>query len=241
MMPTAPSISILVACRNEEENIETCLASVIAAIPDAEVLVIDGGTDRTAELARAMAETHPLIRVLPNPDDRGKGHAIQFGIREARADVMAQFDADLQFEATDLPALVAPLLEGTVDLCIGSRALPGAQREESNIEKSRDWGNALLSAWVSLLVGRRVSDVTTGMKAWTRTAIETIGFKDTAYSYEAELIVRAFRRKLRLIEMPVRYRSRERGESMHRSTLALARAGATIALKSLAARFDRMR
>jgi glycosyltransferase involved in cell wall biosynthesis len=231
-----PSATILIACRNEEDNIGLCLESVAAALPEAEILVIDGGHDRTGEQVVRLAGKNPRIRYIPHAPDRGKGHAIRDGIALARSPVMAQFDADLQFEAADLPALLAPVQTGECDLCIGSRFLPGSIWEDSRPSLCRDFGNRALSGWVSLLTGRRATDVTTGMKAWSRAAIDRIDFRDETYSYEAEIVVRAARLGLRIREIPVRYASRTQGVSMHRNRFALAKAGGIIALKSLRAR-----
>ncbi len=234
-----PAISILIACRNEEDNILPCLESVLAALPDAEILVIDGGRDRTGDRAETLAQRHPQIRVIRHAHDQGKGHAIQTGVAQARGDVMAQFDADLQFRAADVPTLLAPVQAGLCDVCVGSRFLPDAAWTTARPSVCRDFGNRLLARWVTLLTGRRFSDVTSGMKAWSRAAILRIDFRDKAYSYEVEMLVRAARLGLRIREIPVHYASRTAGVSMHHNLLALAKAGGVIAWKSLQARFRR--
>lgn len=225
-----PPASILIACRNEEDNIGPCLDAVLRAMPDAEILVVAGGTDRTAERAETWAQEHPRIHVVRHAPDRGKGHAIRDGLALARADAIAQFDADRQFDAADLPALLAPIQAGRCDLCIGSRFL-GSSESSARPSFCRDFGNRLLAVWVSLLTGRKTTDVTTGMKAWSRSAIAKIDFRDDAYSYEAEIVVRAAKLGLRIQEIPVRHAERESGISMHRNELQLAKAGLTIAAK----------
>lgn len=235
-----PEIAILIACSNEEATIIPCLEAVQTAMPSAEILVMAGGTDRTAEHAEKLAAQHSLIRVVRHIPDHGKGHAIRDAIALARAPVMAQFDADLQFDAADLPALLAPVQAGQLDVCIGSRALRGSVAVgHSSIW--REVGNRFLALWVTALTGQRVTDVTTGMKAWHRAAMAQIDFRDEAYSYEVEIVVRAIRLGLRLGEIPVRYHQRQAGHSMHRHTGALARAGAVIAWKSMRARFRQAR
>jgi glycosyltransferase involved in cell wall biosynthesis len=123
-----PSISVIISCFNEEENIEQCVRSVAMAMPESEILVVHGGTDRTAEIANSLKAEIPAIRVVRNENDRGKGHAIRKGIDSATHDIMVQFDADNQFFATDLPALVDPILAGRADVTLGSRFLPSADR-----------------------------------------------------------------------------------------------------------------
>ncbi len=232
-----PDISILIACRNEEDNVERCIREVARVLPQAEILIIDGGTDRTFAIAESLQGGFPGVRPIRNTGDRGKGHAIRTGISAASAPIMAQFDCDLQFFADDLPAVLGPVLRGECDLTLGSRFRAGSDRSAYQPLFFRDAGNRLLSGFISLLAGRRITDATAGIKAWTRDAIRQIDFRDDRYSYEAELIVRAAKRGLRIAEVPVRYASRTAGASMHRNTWKVIQAGLVIMAKSLAARF----
>ncbi len=200
-------------------------------MPDAEIVVVHGGNDRTLEIARCMSAEFPQVVPVRNENDRGKGHGIKTGIARASATIMAQFDADLQFFATDLPALVQPLLSGQADVCLGSRFLPSSDRAAYKPSFFRDMGNRLLAGYVSLLIGQKVTDVTAGMKSWTRSAIQTIDFRDDVYSYEAEIVVRAGLTRQRIIEIPVFYASRSEGESMHRGNAAVIKAGLVIIVK----------
>ncbi|MBU1694084.1 MAG: glycosyltransferase family 2 protein [Verrucomicrobia bacterium] len=231
-----PEVSLLVSCRNEEANIERCIREVARVLPAAEILIIDGGTDRTIEIARTLQQEFPGVVPIKNIGDRGKGHAIKTGIARASAPVMAQFDCDLQFFADDLPALLSPVVSGAYDLALGSRFLQGSDRSAYRSVFFRDAGNRLLSLFISLLIGRRVTDVTAGVKAWTRDAIRQIDFRDDRYSYEAEMVVRAASLRLRFCEIPVRYADRAAGVSMHRNSAAVIKAGAVIMAKALQAR-----
>ncbi len=232
---TGEGISIIIACRNEQELIARCIGDVRAALPGAEILVVDGGTDRTFDIAAEMAQNDPLIRPIRNVGDRGKGHAIKTGIANASRHVMAQFDADLQFFAADLPKLLEPVVKGDCDVCVGSRFLADSSRDGYESIATRDLGNRVLALLASILAGQRRTDVTSGMKAWTREAINEIDFRDDAYSYEVEMIVRAGRLKLRVRDIPVEYASRTAGVSMHKNSLAVAKAGMVIVAKSIAA------
>lgn len=233
-MNTAKGVSVIVSCFNEEKTIERCIRAVAAAMPAAEIVVVHGGNDRTLEIAQALRKEFPAVVPVRNENDRGKGHGIKTGIAHASAEIIAQFDADLQFFATDLPALVQPLLDGECDVCLGSRFLPASNRAAYKPSLYRDLGNRALATYLSLLIGSKVTDVTAGVKAWTRGAIERIAFRDDAYSYEAEIVLRAGLLGLRLKEIPVSYSSRHEGASMHADNLAVAKAGAVIIFKCLA-------
>ena len=236
-MKAYPKVTIVISCFNEEANIEKCIRSVASAMPESEILVVHGGTDRTSEIANRLKTEISAVRVVRNENDRGKGHAIRKGIECATHDVMAQFDADNQFFATDLPALVDPILEGRADVTLGSRFLPSADRSAYKPSFFRDYGNRTLSAYVGLLCGKKVTDVTAGVKAWTRKAIQAIDLTDDKYSYEAEIVVRAAVKKLRILELPVKYASRVEGISMHTSSLKVIIAGFTIIKNCVSYRF----
>lgn len=232
-----PETSILISCRNEEANVENCIREVARVLPRSEILIIDGGTDRTFEIAESLRGEFPTVRPIRNIGDRGKGHAIKTGLATATAPVMAQFDCDLQFFADDLPAVLAPVLRHECDLALGSRFLKDSDRSAYQPMFFRDAGNRLLSAVISLLSGQRITDATAGIKAWTRDAMEQIDFRDDRYSYEAEMIVRAACLGLRIRDVPVRYASRTAGASMHTNSWKVIQAGFVIMAKALAARW----
>lgn len=209
-----PDLSIIVAARNEDATIGACLGRLLAVYPEgAEVLVVDGGCDGTGDIVRAIAAEHPQVRYLPNPDDRGKGHAIRVGIDAARAPVMAQIDADLQFFPEDLPALFAPIEEGRADVVLGSRFLPGTTRSADSTPGLRGLGNRAVSAWASLLFRQRMTDVLAGMKAWTREAADAIDLRTPGFSYEIEIPARALLADLRVVDVSVCTAAREAGVS----------------------------
>lgn len=230
--------TIIISTFNEEDTIEECLSRVSAVAPSAEIILIHGGRDKTAAVARKWAQAHPeKIRVIKNYGDCGKGHAIKMGISLARHPVMAQFDGDLQFVPEDIPRMVAPLMKGEADLVIGSRFIEGVDRSGYQSSFFRDIGNTFLNRFVSLLAGQKVTDVTTGMKAWTEKAIWDSQFRDNRFVYEMEIVMRCARKGCRILQIPVTYASRQGGASGHgtglREFFSIARTGFMIAFKAL--------
>lgn len=229
--------TIIISTFNEEATIRECLDRVRAAAPQAEILILHGGRDGTARAAREWGKEHgDPIRVFENYGDSGKGHAIKVGITLASHPVMVQFDADLQFAPEDIPRVVGPVLAGSAELAIGSRFLKEADRSGYRSSFFRDAGNVFLNRLVSLVARRKVSDVTTGMKAWSRDLIWDISFKDNRFIYEMEIVVRAALKGYRIIQVPVAYFSRQGGASGHgtgvREFLSIARTGLLIACKA---------
>jgi len=209
-----PRVSVIVAALNEEASIEACVRRILAVFPgDSEILVIAGGTDRTADIVDSMSASAPQVRCIRNPHDRGKGHAIRVGVQHARAPVHAQIDADLQFLPEDLPRLVEPLVLGVADVALGTRFAAGSRRLPGGTPWVRTLGNAAVSGFASVLFGRRLTDVMAGMKAWTAAAMRTIAFESDNYSYEVEIPVRALANSLRVVEVPITTGPRKSGST----------------------------
>jgi glycosyltransferase involved in cell wall biosynthesis len=234
--------TIIISTFNEEETIRGCLDRVRAAAPQAEIILLHGGRDGTARAAREWGkERADPIRVFNNYGDSGKGHAIKVGITLASHPVMLQFDADLQFAPEDIPRVVAPVLSGQADLVIGSRFMEEADRSGYHSSFFRDRGNAFLNKFISFVARREVSDVTTGMKAWSREMIWDSGFKDNRFIYEMEIVVRSALKGYRIVQIPVAYFSRQGGASGHgtglREFCSIARTGLLIAFKAVLIRW----
>ncbi len=229
--------SIIISTFNEEDTIRDCLSRVRSAAPPAEIILLHGGRDGTARAAREWGkENGDPIRVYENYGDSGKGHAIKVGITLASYPVMLQFDADLQFSPEDIPRMVKPVLAGEADLVIGSRFMKGADRSGYRSSFFRDRGNAFLNGFISLVSRREVSDVTTGMKSWSRELIWAIDYKDNRFIYEMEIVVRSALKGYRIVQIPVTYFSRQGGASGHGTGAAefcsIARTGLLIAFKA---------
>lgn len=213
---TGEDLSIIIATLNEEQNIEECLRRIHHTVPSAEILIIHGGKDRTLEIAeRFQARTACDLRVIQNYGDSGKGHAIKMGISLATRKTILQFDADLQFLPEEIPRVVEPILLGKADLVIGSRFSKDSHRRIDSRLFVRNLGNYAVNGWVSWLAGEKISDVTSGFKAWSHSAILQIGFKDNRFVYEMEIVLRAFLNGLRVLQVPVTYENRKGGLSGH--------------------------
>ena len=230
--------TIIISTFNEEDTIEECLSLISKVCSAAEIILIHGGRDRTDEVAKKWARerSHP-IRVIKNFGDCGKGHAIKLGISLARYPVMLQFDADLQFAPEDIPRVVEPLMKSEADLVIGSRFMASVDKSGYQSSFFRDIGNTFLNRYISLLAGQKISDVTTGMKAWLKRSIWSVQFKDNRFVYEMEIVLRSARKGFRIIQIPVAYASRKGGASGHGTGLgelcSIARTGFMIAFRAL--------
>ncbi len=206
-----PSIAVLIPALNEEQAI----AQVLAAIPTGlvrEVVVVDNGsTDRTAEVAR-----HGGARVISEPR-RGYGQACLSGIAAlGPAEIVVFLDGDYSDFPEDMPALLDPILRGEADLVIGSRVL--GQREAGALLPQQRLGNALATWMIRLLFGVRYTDLGP-FRAIRSEALDRLRMQDRNYGWTVEMQVKAALAGLRLAEVPVRYRRRV-GTSKISGTLA---------------------
>jgi glycosyltransferase involved in cell wall biosynthesis len=208
------NLSVIVATFNEQDTIEHCIHRILNVYPTGcEVLVVDGGSDDTRGVVQRLAEHNPLIRYVRNENDRGKGHATRTGIAAARADIMAQIDADLQFLPEELPMVLRPIQEDKADVVLGSRFATDSIRRPGSTPFFRTLGNKTASWYASVLFWHRMTDVQAGMKAWTRQAANQINLRSDNYSYEVEIPVKALRKGLRVVDVPITTDARQGGET----------------------------
>jgi glycosyltransferase involved in cell wall biosynthesis len=193
---------IQIPCLNEAATLGTALATLprtVAGFDKVEWLVVDdGSTDGTAELARKLGVDH----VVRHPVNRGLATAFMTGIDAALqhgADVIVNTDADNQYEAADIPLLVQPILEHRADMVIGAR--PIAQTEHfSWIKKQLQH----LGSWAVRIASKTdVADAPSGFRAMTReTAMRLNVFN--AYTYTLETIIQAGLSNLTVVSVPIR-------------------------------------
>ena len=216
-----------------------CLRDVTRVLPNAEVIVVAGGNDATEQIAAAFALGNSRMSVI-RQKGQGKGGAIRDALAVTKAGIIAQFDTDAQFSADDLGRAVDVVRAGTADVCVGSRFMGDLGDPHGLNGWTRLAGNGLLSRWVGWLLGRRCTDVTSGLKVWRAQITQDHPFKDNGYCYELELIIRAHRAGAAIMEIPVVERPRAFGQSMHRNVFHLAVAGVRLMAYSAYRRFDKM-
>ena len=201
----------IVPALNEEHSIGRVIDELRAFDPGLDVVVVDDGSvDGTSRVAAAKG-----ARVLRLPFNLGIGGAVQTGFRyafERGYDVAVRVDGDGQHDPAQLGRVLEPVLSGDADIAVGSRfASEGVSGYRSS--RPRRIGILLLAWIVSRIVGRRVTDTTSGFQALNREGIALFA-RDYPHDYpEVEATVMVFRHRLRLLEVPVSMREREHGSS----------------------------
>lgn len=199
----------IVPAFNEQESIAGVVNELRGFDVGLSVVVVDdGSTDRTAEIARGAG-----AKVLSLPFNLGIGGAVQTGFRyawEQGFDIAVRADGDGQHDPAELDAILRPVLADDADIAVGSRFMGGDGYRSS---RSRRMGIRLLAWIVSALTRQRITDPTSGFQAANRLGIRLFA-SDYPHDYpEAEATVMVFKHRLRLREVPVRMRARESGTS----------------------------
>jgi catechol 2,3-dioxygenase-like lactoylglutathione lyase family enzyme len=203
-------ITIVIAAFNEEESVGAVAASVPAKLGglSTSVLVVDdGSTDRTAEAAAAAGAV-----VCRLPVNQGQGAALRLGYRmavENGARFLATLDADGQWSAKDLPAVLEPVLSGHADLVSGSRRLGHA---DTDISLVRSTGVVVFGTLIKALTRTRVTDPANGLRAMTAEVAGSVTLEQPQFQ-SAELLLSAICRGFRFAEVPVGHGPRQAGRT----------------------------
>ena len=201
----------------ESANIADVLRRLRAAVPDAEVLVVDDNSpDGTADLAEAVGRELGAIDVLRRPGKAGLGSAYRAGFAvgmQRGHDVLIEMDADLSHDPSALPGLLRAIDTGA-DLAIGSRYIPGGSIPHWPFHRralSR-WGNRYAAAVLAL----DVHDATSGYRAYRADVLHKIDLDSVradGYGFQIEMAYRVARLGGRVVEVPITFTDRVRGTS----------------------------
>jgi len=203
-----PIYSFIIPAYNEGARLGSTLDRVLNYISvrgwDAEVLVVnDGSRDQTADLVRASARTHPELRLIENPGNRGKGYSVRNGMLNARGEVLVFSDADLSSPIEEANKLFAAIDAGS-DIAIGSRWLqPEMQTHRQSL--LRQFYGRIFNLALRVLLGLNFKDTQCGFKAFTRSASQAIFpfQRIERWGFDPELLYLARRAGLKVQEVPV--------------------------------------
>ncbi len=202
---------------NEAGNIDEVLRRLRSAVPDANVLVVDDSSpDGTADLVETISAELGDIDVLRRPEKSGLGSAYRDGFRHGLIsgyDVMVEMDSDLSHDPDALQSLLDAVDKGA-SLALGSRYIPGGSIPDWS------WHRRALSRWGNRYADRvlrmGVADATSGYRAYTAPALAVIDFNSVradGYAFQIEMAYRVLRSGGTIIEVPISFSDRVRGES----------------------------
>lgn len=202
--PSLSTISLIIPALNEAE----CLPALLQETPQAllhEIIVVDNGsTDATSAVAQAAGAL-----VVSEPR-RGYGYACAAGVAAATGDILVFMDGDGSFVPDELQQLVAPLVAGQADLVLGTRFRGGMSA--GAMPPHQRFGNHLVAWLVRLFYHVELTDLGP-FRAIRRDRLAELQMQERTYGWPIEMMVKAAKRRFRLLEVPVRYRPRLAGQS----------------------------
>jgi glycosyltransferase involved in cell wall biosynthesis len=205
-----PLLSVVIPVYNERATLEELVRRVQAVPIDKEIIVVDdGSTDGTREILARSPMRSPEIRVLLQDDNRGKGAALRRGFREARGAIVLVQDADLEYDPSDYPQLLAPIESGVADVVYGSRFLGGPHRV------LLFWhyvGNRVLTTLSNVFTNLNLSDVWTCYKVFRAEVLRDLRLREDRFGFEVEVTSKVARRGWRVYEVPISYYGRTYAE-----------------------------
>jgi dolichol-phosphate hexosyltransferase len=205
--PVRPTLlSIMMPVYNERERVEQAIAEVLAtelSLPFELVIVDDGSTDGTGEILRS-GNWDERVRLFAHERNQGKGAAIQTALREARGELAAIFDADLEYDPADLGELMPPLLDGRSNACFGVRAFDGYTSHSFLFVM----GNKGVTLACNILFNVYLHDIMTCHKMIRTELFQSLPLTAAGFAIEPEITARLVQRGERIYEVPVHYRAR---------------------------------
>src|SRR5713226_3872823 len=205
-----PTYIIIIPAYNEGARLGTTLGRVLNYVAaqrwDAEVIVVnDGSRDQTADLVRSYAQTHPALRLLENPGNRGKGYSVRNGMLNARGEVLLFSDADLSSPIEEVPKLLNAISSGT-DIAIGSRWLR-SELQTGRQPLYRQLFGRVFNLLLRTTLGLKYKDTQCGFKAFTRRAAETIFPRQRIerWGFDPEILFLAKKFGFKVAEIPVEW------------------------------------
>jgi glycosyltransferase involved in cell wall biosynthesis len=204
-------LSIIMPCFNEAGTIEAIVSAVKACPhPEKEIIIVDDcSTDGTREVLKDTIESG-VDRVIYHERNRGKGAAIKTGLKAATGGIVTIQDADLEYSPSEIPKLIAPILEGKADVVFGSRFMGSEAKRVLFF-----WhmvGNKLLTLLSNAFTNLTLTDMETCYKAFRKEIIDSIEIEEDRFGFEPEITAKVGKLKCRIYEIGISYNGRTYGE-----------------------------
>ena len=205
------TLSILMPVYNERSTVERAIEDALTAelpVDRRELVVVDDGSDDGTRELLADGAWPDSVKVVFHERNLGKGAAIRTGLTHATGEFSAILDADLEYQASDLAPVVAPLLSGEANVVFGTRAWASHTAYSF-------WyvvGNKAVTLAANVLYNCFISDVMTCHKAMRTELFRSLPLRERGFAIEPEIAARVLRAGERIYEVPVTYRARTREE-----------------------------
>lgn len=199
---TNPRIALIVPCYNEAKAIGKVIEEFQSALPHIRCYVFDNNSnDGTATVAMAAGAEVRQVRL------KGKGNVVRRMFSDVEADIYIMVDGDATYDANAAPRLVQTLMDGDLDMVVGSRF----SQEVAAYRPGHRWGNKMLTGFVSFIFGRGFDDMLSGYRVFSRRFVKSFPAHSRGFETETELAVHALELRMAVAEVPTNYGARPEG------------------------------
>jgi glycosyltransferase involved in cell wall biosynthesis len=208
---TSPCLAVVVPVYNEAATITGVIKTVLAQPLVQELIVVDdASTDDTWTALQPLAKSDARVRLLRHEANQGKGAALRTGFAQVTAPLALVQDADLEYDPTEYPLLVNPILTGKADVVFGSRFMGSSAHRVLYFWHSL--GNKILTTFSNMATNLNLTDMEAGFKAFRRETIQQIKIEENRFGFEPEIVAKVSRLKVRIYEVAISYYGRTYAE-----------------------------
>ena len=204
-------ISVIIPCFNEHKTINTILDKLknLSNFNKEIIIVDDFSNDGTKEILQKI-ENSDEIKTIFNEKNFGKGYCIKKGIEEASGDIIIIQDADLEYDPTDIPKLINPIINGDADVVYGSR-FTGSD-EKRVLFYWHSLGNKFLTTLSNMFSNLNLTDMECCYKAFKKEIIKDINLKENRFGFEPEVTAKISKKDIKIFEVGIKYFGRKYSE-----------------------------
>ena len=208
-----PVIAVILPAFNEEITVEATIRAFSAALPEAEIVVVDNNsTDRTVEItSTTFTSIDSRTRLIREPR-QGKGRALRRAFHEVVADVYVMVDADMTYPADSVHELLRPVLAGEADMVVGNRLARGIYAQQ-NDRPLHDVGNRLVRGLINRVFGANLGDILSGYRVMSREFVRNYPILVGGFEIEVDMTLHALDKQFRIVEIPIEYKERPAGST----------------------------
>lgn len=199
-------LSLVMISMNEEKAVAAVIQDIKSVVPDAEILIVDSSTDKTAEIAESCG-----AKVIKQFPPKGYGRAMELALKSASGDIVITLDCDGTYPTKEIPNLVN-LIEKGYDLVNTTRV----QKRPKAMPFENFLANRVFALLVWLRHGIKTTDVHSGMRAYTKKLIHSINWNSDGAALPIELFVRSVKHGFKYAEIPIEYYERIGTTTLHR-------------------------
>ena len=200
-------LSVVVPVYNEEGTLASVVEKLLQLEQLLEVVIVDDcSSDRTAEIAVQLANTHHQVSCLRHPQNKGKTEALKTGFASTRGEIVIVQDADLEYDPSEIPLVIEPIISNRAQVVFGSRFL--VRRATRVLYYNHFVANRFLTTLSNVFTNLNMTDVETGYKAFRGEIIRNMIITSSGFGFEVEVTAKIAKLGCTVYEVPISYYGR---------------------------------